>query len=88
MPAINIGTLFMGGRIGRVTMAVALQRRMTTTPMWERGEERARFLGGRPPPTFGGAFREEEDDNEDDGDEQGRRAQRRRRDMVDVRDAL
>ena len=70
MPAINIGTLFMGGRIGRVTMAVALQRRMTTTPTWERGGC-ARFLGGRPPLTFGGVFQEEEDDNEDDGDEHG-----------------
>ena len=51
-------------------MAVALQRRMTTTPTWERGEC-ARFLGGRPPLTFGGVFQEEEDDNEDDGDEHG-----------------
>jgi hypothetical protein len=64
MPAINIGTLFIGQEDweGDDGSGVATEDDNDTDT--EAGGVRARFLGGHPSPTLGGAFREDEDGNE------------------------
>ena len=76
MPAIDIGTLFIGREDRESNDGSGVAKEDDDDTDMEAGgvRVRARFLGGRPPPTLGRAFWEEEDNNKDNGDEQGRRA--------------